>query len=156
MNSKLLLIVCLLLTGFAFDAPAQNGRLLKCSVKATSFKVLKENGNWTNWQQMDNITEKGRGNIVLDFAKMSLYSDLKVLDNGKGLDRGIHVSRIISIAHDTTFKEYGFYCIKFKCRDENANLVNYDLLSTGFNDCHSMVLIITADKIISKQELVMQ
>ena len=154
--NKHLLLVCLLLTGIAPYAPAQSNQLLRCQVKTVSIKVKDTKGNWTGWRELPAINEKTPGNIVFDFVKMSLYSDLKPLDNGSGLDRGVHISRIVEIAHDTTFKEYGFYCIKFKCRDENANLTSYDLLSLGFNECHTLLLIATADNIITRQELEMQ
>lgn len=155
MNRKNSFVVCLLLL-FSIGVTAQSNQLLRCQVKTVACKTKDANGNWTVWRELEDVPGREGGNIVFDFARMSLYSNMKPTDNGKGLDKTVHVSRIIEIAHDTTFKEYGFYCIRFKCRDEKANLISYELLSLGFNNCHSLVLIATADKIISKQELEMQ
>lgn len=153
MNRKNFFVVCLL-SLFSIGAAAQGKQLLRCKVKTATYKTQNANGNWTSWRAL----EEGPldGSIVFDFARMSLYYNPVITENGKSLDKTIHVSRIIEIAHDTMFKEYGFYCIRFKCRDEKANLINYELLSVGFKDCHSLVLISTTDKIITRQELEMQ
>lgn len=155
MNRRTIFVVCLLLL-LSHAVTAQNNQLLRCQVKTVACKTKMANGSWTSWQPLADAEGKEPGNIVFDFARMSLYSTFQPADNGRSLDKKVRVSRIIDIAHDTTFKEYGFYCIRFKCRDENANLTSYELLSIGFSDCHTLVLIATSDKIISKQELEIQ
>jgi len=153
MNRTIFSIVCLFLLLNTQKGIGQENEKLTCEVKSATYKIRQENGGWSDWRPYNTGNEKKQVNIIFDFSKMNMFWVSQQTAVDKTIDPGIAMYKIIQVVQDTAYKQFGFYNIKLKCNDAKGMEMDYELLSLNSQSCHSLMLVSTDDKFITKREL---
>lgn len=130
-------------------------KYIRCEVKSSLFKVSLQNGGLSEWRPFGDLDSSVRSNIIFDFNKMRMIWDVRSRKPNSNIEDDEQVYEIKDLVEDTTYSDFGFLSLKFKCTGEkNKSITQYELIGFSLEDCGHLYLIENTKNYKSKQELV--